>query len=124
LDDRKQRGKGQVWESEDSQINFHFEGRKLRTTQQKDDAEACEIEEEDKEGRCKNGCTKDREDGIPPDVERVRAEGARGSFKLRIKTGESIANDADDDGCVVENMRDEDGSEVPMKLKEERGKRV
>ena len=93
------------------EVNLHFEGGELRATEEEYDSEGGEVEEEDEERGGEYGGTNDGKNDIPPDMERVRAEGAGGLLKFWVKTGERVAHHADNDGCVVEDMGEEDEEE-------------
>lgn len=80
LDGSKQRGEVEVGQLQGTDVNFHFEGGELRAAEQEDDAETGEVKHEDEQGSGKQRRAQNREDGIFPDMERVRAEDTGGGF--------------------------------------------
>ena len=109
LDDGEEGGEGQVEEFDGLQINFHFEGGELGAAEEENHTKGGEVEEEDEEGCGKDGGAEERQGDVRPHAEGGRAEGTGGGFEFRVQAGEGVANDADNDGSVVENVGEEDG---------------
>ena len=109
LDDGEERGEGQVELPDGLKVNFGFEGGELRVAQEENHAEGGEVKEEDEERGGEDGGTKERKSHIQPHAERVRAEGTGGLFEFGVEVRQCRANNADDDGGVVEEVGEEDG---------------
>ena len=111
LNGGEQGSKRQVEEFDGLNVDFHFEGGELGAAKQENHAKGGEVEEEDEERGGEDGRADERQSDVHPHAQGVRAEGACHLFEFGVEAGEGGANDADDDGGVVENVSEQDGKE-------------
>ncbi len=101
----------QVEEVDRLPVNFHFEGRKLRAAEDEDDAEAGEVEDEHEQRGGEDRRVEEGQRHFEKRARAVRAEDARRAVQPGIEVRPEVADQSEDDGGVIENVREEDRAE-------------
>ncbi len=105
-------------------VDLHFERGELRSAQKQDDTETGEVEKKNEQSGGKHRRAQQRKRDMRPHAQAVRAEDAGGLRESRVEVSQRIPDDANDNGGVVKNMREQYRSqragELKRRLREEK----
>ena len=88
MNDRKQRGNGQIKHRKGLDIYLYFDGCKAGAAKKQDHAKAGEIEEENEQSRRKNRWSQKRKSDLPKGFPAISAQHTSGFVQARIKARE------------------------------------